>query len=105
MYCTYHQISLGRSNRGEGDGQGMWMVLGTRKMCASCWWETLEKREHWEHLGVEGMVYITVVEDLGWNMEWINPRSWLFWDVTYRKYRVTQDKGRCQPLVNRVTNI
>jgi len=43
----------------------MWLVLDTRKMCATCWWEILEKREHWEHLGVEGMVYITVVKDLG----------------------------------------
>jgi len=45
----------------------------------------LEEREHWEHLGVEGMVYIAVVRDLGWDMEWINLRSWLFFYITCRR--------------------
>jgi hypothetical protein len=66
----------------------MWLLLGTRKMCTAFWWEALVEREHWEHLGIESMVYITVVKDLGWHVEWINPRSWLFWDVTCLRWRV-----------------
>jgi len=62
--------------------------IGYKKMCTAFWWETLEEREQWEHLGVEGMVYIIVVKDLGWDMEWINLRSWLFCNVTWRGLRV-----------------
>jgi hypothetical protein len=84
----------------------MWHVFRTRKICRAFCWETLEEREHWEHLGVEGMVYLTVVKDLEWDMEWINLRSWLFWDVTWRRLRVwLVIRIRWQLLVNRVTKI
>jgi len=44
--CTSRQILLGRSDRGENDGQGTWFVLGTRKMFTAFWWEALDEREH-----------------------------------------------------------
>jgi hypothetical protein len=31
--------------------------------------ETLQAREHWENLGVEGMVCIGLVRDLEWDIE------------------------------------
>ena len=62
----------------------MWHVLGTRKMCTAFWWETVEEREHWEQIGLEGMVYIVVVKDIGWGMEWNDLRSWLFWDFMFQ---------------------
>jgi len=34
------------------------------------------------------MVYIVVAKDLGWDMEWTDLRSWLFWGVTWRTLRV-----------------
>jgi hypothetical protein len=35
MTYTSHQILFGRSNRGERDGQSMWHILDTRKICTS----------------------------------------------------------------------
>ena len=106
MTCTCHQISLGRSDLGERYGQIMWLVLGTRKMCAACWWETLEKKRtlvrrrnrrnglynDCRRLRMEyGVNQSEILALLGCYMSQLES--------------LTQDEDRWQPLVYRVTNI
>jgi hypothetical protein len=54
IFCTNHQILLGRSNRGERGGQGMWHAGEKGETCTGFWWESPMVKDHLKDQGVDG---------------------------------------------------
>jgi hypothetical protein len=54
IFCTQHQILLGRSNQGECGGQGMWHAWERGEMCTRFWLESPKEKDHLKDQGVDG---------------------------------------------------
>jgi hypothetical protein len=78
IFCSYHQISLGRSNKGELGGWSMWNAWERREKYTGFWWGRPEgrrplrrPRHRWEdgikmdlrEIGLEGVEWMYLVQD------------------------------------------
>jgi hypothetical protein len=53
IICTYHQILLGRSNKGEWGGLGMRHAWERGETCTGVWWESIKDKDHLKEQGVD----------------------------------------------------
>jgi hypothetical protein len=53
IICTHHRILLGRSNQGEGGGQGIWHAWECGETCRGFWWESTRERDQLKDQGVD----------------------------------------------------